>query len=169
MNKEKLEPALAGIIGKAIEGVIIADHPNGFFQVFLTFTDGTHYEFYGDGQINGARKYDQGGISSVRKFIQNPVVDVSGPITSIVIEPDEKTIVQAIHSRWYALSKLTRSILGAMFWAAVTAIFWVLYDMSGQGVYAGVPLFLAFWATAGASWIAIGEIRRNAKGKRFTD
>ncbi len=79
-NVDKLHTALQGVIGRAIAGVVIAEHEAERFQLFLAFTDGTHYEFYGAGDLNGARKIDHGDIRMVRGILaKSIVVDVVGP------------------------------------------------------------------------------------------
>jgi hypothetical protein len=53
----KLESALPGILGRTIaRAVVIMDkHPGERWQVHFEFTDGTEYELYGAGWVNGTR------------------------------------------------------------------------------------------------------------------
>jgi hypothetical protein len=56
------------ILGKKISGVVVKegeDEPKT--QIFLLFSDGTHYEFYGI--IHGTGGVDRGGIKEVRQYM----------------------------------------------------------------------------------------------------
>jgi hypothetical protein len=61
MDVLKLTNAMPGIVGKTVERVVLVRRPHWQFQMYLCFTDGTHYEFYGDGSLSGAREVHPGG------------------------------------------------------------------------------------------------------------
>jgi hypothetical protein len=50
-----------------VQRVFVADHEDGRFQLFLVFTDGTHYELYGTGTLSGARDVEPGDDFEVRR------------------------------------------------------------------------------------------------------
>jgi hypothetical protein len=60
MPINKLRSALPDVIGRTIKHIVFNDNEN-FSQVFLHFTDGTYYEFYGSA-INGIRHLDKGDL-----------------------------------------------------------------------------------------------------------
>jgi hypothetical protein len=71
----KIATALANVRGKTIEGVVLVRHDGDTnhdlsFQLYITFTDGTYYEFYGTGHLNGARGLDRGDLGAVREIVQ---------------------------------------------------------------------------------------------------
>lgn len=71
------------ILGKTINGVVVKEgeqHPRS--QVFLLFSDGTYYEFYGK-FIQGTSGVDRGGIEEVRQYMAN---------RTIVLEVFDETI-----------------------------------------------------------------------------
>lgn len=55
VNVAKLASALPEALGKTIAHIVVTEH-QGRFQLVLVFTDGTHYEFYGEGWLSGARQ-----------------------------------------------------------------------------------------------------------------
>lgn len=55
MNMDKLATGLSGAIGRTLRRVFLVARDREEFQLFLIFTDGTHYELYGTGAISGAR------------------------------------------------------------------------------------------------------------------
>jgi hypothetical protein len=63
---KKLTSALPAIIGKTIAHVVMAGHTDGRSQLFLIFTDDTHYEFYAVDTLSGARGVDRGGLAAIR-------------------------------------------------------------------------------------------------------
>jgi hypothetical protein len=65
---ERISVALAAVRGKAIDRVFVVS-TNGRFELFLVFTDATYYEFYGGGEINGARTLDKGNVGAVRELV----------------------------------------------------------------------------------------------------
>jgi hypothetical protein len=65
MPINKLRSALPDVIGRTIQHIVFSDHEN-FAQVFLYFTDGTYYEFYGPA-INGIRHLDRGRMELHRE------------------------------------------------------------------------------------------------------
>jgi hypothetical protein len=57
------------IVGKSISGVVVAETPRALRrQVFLVFTDNTHFEFWGD-SLTGAGGVDTGGLEEVGNYI----------------------------------------------------------------------------------------------------
>ena len=53
-SAEKLRTALPEIAGKTVRRTVVFWRGDQW-QVFLIFTDGTSYELYGRGEMNGAR------------------------------------------------------------------------------------------------------------------
>jgi hypothetical protein len=66
MSLRKMQSALPDLIGRTIKHVVVSEHADHHTQVYLFFTDGTYYEFYGN-WINGIRHLDHGGIEMARK------------------------------------------------------------------------------------------------------
>jgi hypothetical protein len=72
------------ILGKKINGVVVKEGEKApQTQVFLLFSDGTYYEFYGI--INGTGGVDRGGIKEVRQYM-------ASKNRSIVLEVLDETI-----------------------------------------------------------------------------
>jgi hypothetical protein len=69
MSFTKLAAALSSAIGKKLDRVIIAGHSEARFQLYLVFTDGTYYEFYGRGTLEGARAVDRGSAATLREML----------------------------------------------------------------------------------------------------
>ena len=69
MSLSKLQYALPQLVGRTIERTLVAEHPDGRFQVYLIFTDGTAYEFYGESSINGARRLDRATVSEICRWM----------------------------------------------------------------------------------------------------
>ncbi|MBK5189529.1 MAG: hypothetical protein JJD97_14900 [Gemmatimonadaceae bacterium] len=65
MSLRKLQCALPDLIGRTIEHIVVKELPDNRTQLFLFFTDGTHYEFYG-GWLDGTRHLDVGGLEISR-------------------------------------------------------------------------------------------------------
>lgn len=65
MSLRKMQSALPDLIGRTIKHVIVSEHADNRTQVFLYFTDGTYYEFYG-AWIDGIRHLSQGGLEISR-------------------------------------------------------------------------------------------------------
>ena len=61
MDILRLTHSLPGILGKTVERVVLVRRPHWTFQLYLCFTDGTHYELYGDGSLSGGREVHAGG------------------------------------------------------------------------------------------------------------
>ena len=70
MCVRKLQSALPDLIGRTIKHVVVCEHDDHRTQVFLYFTDGTYYEFYGN-WICSIRHLDVGGreVSSPHGYI----------------------------------------------------------------------------------------------------
>jgi hypothetical protein len=67
MAPMSVKSEIKGVIGKTIAGVLVAQNtrqPNT--QVFLVFSDGTYYEFYGC--VNSAAGVDRGGMAEVKRY-----------------------------------------------------------------------------------------------------
>lgn len=65
-----MKDGLAKILGKTISGVVVASkdrEPKQ--QVFLTFTDGTYFEFWGE-QFSCAGGVDDGGIEKAVSYAE---------------------------------------------------------------------------------------------------
>jgi len=60
MCVRKLQSALPDLIGRTIKHIVYCEHDRRS-QVFLYFTDGTYYEFYGT-SLCGIRYLDKGGL-----------------------------------------------------------------------------------------------------------
>lgn len=60
------------IIGKTIEKVIVAEDPqrNPREQVYLLFTDGTHFELYGD-WLTCANHIEHGGEQAILSLLEH--------------------------------------------------------------------------------------------------
>lgn len=69
MSRAKLETALPQLVGKTIERSLVAEHTDGRFQLYLIFTDGTAYEFYGRDGINGARGLDRATLPQICRWM----------------------------------------------------------------------------------------------------
>jgi len=74
INIDKLDTALQEIIGKTLDGVVVTENTHARFQIFLLFTDGTHYEFYGAGDIDGARSASKGDPKRMRSLLSKQAV-----------------------------------------------------------------------------------------------
>ena len=66
MDVRKLTAALPGILGKTIAHIVLTARIGDRSQLFLVFTDETHYEFYAIDTLSGARGVDRGGLSTVK-------------------------------------------------------------------------------------------------------
>ena len=58
-SAEKLRTALPEIAGKTVRRTVVFWRGDQW-QAFLIFTDGTSYELYGRGEMNGARSVGRG-------------------------------------------------------------------------------------------------------------
>ncbi len=85
MTMNKLRSALPDLIGRTIEHLVVNDHGAGDRQIFLFFTDGTYYEFYGT-HLSGIRHLDKGGLEIPR---QNGRIPVNGRLEIIDAEISE--------------------------------------------------------------------------------
>lgn len=68
-----MKPGIKQVLEKTISGVVIAendDEPKT--QMFLTFTDGTHLEFYGD-WFTCRNDLDRGGIPESIRYIESNI------------------------------------------------------------------------------------------------
>ena len=68
-----MKHAFGSIVGKRIKGVVVkeADSPPTC-QVFLVFSDDTHYELYTpSGDIRGTGGVDEGGFEHVKKYMSS--------------------------------------------------------------------------------------------------
>jgi hypothetical protein len=66
-----MKPGVKNIIGKTIAGVLVKERgntPRG--QVFLVFTDGTYFEFFGtEGNIEGTSDLRHGTFDDVKAYM----------------------------------------------------------------------------------------------------
>lgn len=69
MNIDKLARGLALTIGKTVSRVFLLSHDSDAFHVYLCFTDGSHFEFYGKGSLGGATSPDF-GEAEVRLIVE---------------------------------------------------------------------------------------------------
>jgi hypothetical protein len=65
----KLPDVLPMLVGKTIARTMMVFHGDGRHQLWLFFTDGTSYEFYGRGDISGARHPDQTAVEAVFRSV----------------------------------------------------------------------------------------------------
>jgi len=65
MSLRKMQSALPDLIGRTIKHIVVSEHVDHHMQVFLYFTDGTYYEFYGN-WIDGIRHLSHGGLEISR-------------------------------------------------------------------------------------------------------
>jgi hypothetical protein len=66
------------LVGKTIAHIVLKAGDSPASQLFLLFTDGTYYEFFG-GPIAGANGIDRGTLEDVLRYMSPPqkiVVDV---------------------------------------------------------------------------------------------
>lgn len=66
------------LVGKTIAHIVLKTGSSPESQLFLLFTDGTYYEFFG-GPLNGANSIDRGTLDDVRRYMspsQKNVVEV---------------------------------------------------------------------------------------------
>lgn len=70
-NRMAIKIAIEDIIGKTIKHVVVKESDSApTAQVFLIFTDDTHYELYSsNGIIRGAGSVDPGGLEWVRAYL----------------------------------------------------------------------------------------------------
>jgi hypothetical protein len=62
--------AFKGVVGKRIQGVLVAGHPRPpRNQVFLVFNDETYYELFGDA-ISSIKGTDSGGMDQAQSYAQ---------------------------------------------------------------------------------------------------
>lgn len=91
MTINKLRSALPDLIGRTIKHLVFNDNGEGFTQIFLHFTDGTYYEFYGT-HLCGMRHLDKGGLELHRahgyiaKMGRLEIIDAKTAI--VLVRPD---------------------------------------------------------------------------------
>ena len=137
-----MKSVVGGLIGRTVSGVIVAEsEKRPRQQVFLTFTDGTYFEFWGD-QFSCAGGLQRGGISEVTAYVENTM----GAKVSQMHRPPEYH--QPLPSKQWidpdpdaeGRKKLANLTKGAQlfFWinsvGAVVTAFWTLfmvYDHNG--------------------------------------
>ena len=71
MSMGKLQRHLPALIGRTIKHIVVREYGDNRSQLFLYFTDGTYYEFYG-GWLNGCGGVDVGGIECRNGSGYNP-------------------------------------------------------------------------------------------------
>jgi hypothetical protein len=95
MSLNKLRSALPDLIGRTIQHLVFNDHGDGRTQLFLHFTDGTYYEFYGT-SLSGLRHLDKGGMEMHRasSFIpKDGRLEIIDAETSVVVERPPAPVV----------------------------------------------------------------------------
>jgi hypothetical protein len=70
MNFAKLATGLSGVIGKTIARIFLVKHRTGCEQMYVVFTDGTHYEFFGVENMTGGRKVNARGSKDIRESLE---------------------------------------------------------------------------------------------------
>jgi hypothetical protein len=65
----KLPGVLPSLVGKTIERTMLVFHPDGRFQLWLFFSDGTYYEFYGSNDLSGALRAMRCAPRAVRRAL----------------------------------------------------------------------------------------------------
>ncbi len=81
----KLRDVLPKLAGKTIERTMLVIHADGGFQVWLFFTDGTSYEFYGRNDISGARTPDGTTVEQAYRSVRSAGVEV-------LLAPDRRKV-----------------------------------------------------------------------------
>lgn len=81
----KLHDALPLLVGRTIERTVVVEFAGPRFSVYLIFTDGTLYEFYGDYLGGGRRTLDQGGVDDVVRWCRESA-------KMIMVEPDRRRV-----------------------------------------------------------------------------
>jgi len=66
----KIATVAPQLIGKTIAHIILKEGDSPASQLFLLFTDGTYYEFYG-GPLTGASGIDRGTLEDVRRYMSS--------------------------------------------------------------------------------------------------
>ena len=92
MCLNKLQSALPDLIGRTIKHIVVNEHGDARAQLFLHFTDGTYYEFYGTSMC-GIRHLDVGGLEVPRAGCHIPAVgrlEILDSERSVRIEPTQK-------------------------------------------------------------------------------
>lgn len=78
-ERERLYPKaqyLDQILGKTITGVVVRENASDSLrsQVFLVFSDGTHFEFYSQSEIVPIKGVRCGGMDEVTSYSQDEIV-----------------------------------------------------------------------------------------------
>lgn len=63
---DRMAAVLPVVAGRTIERIFLAEYSGTRFRMMFVFTDGTSYEFYGVGDINGASAVESAGAAVVR-------------------------------------------------------------------------------------------------------
>ena len=69
----RVKDAVSDLIGKIISGVVVAQYPKGYprSRIYLTFSDGTAYEFWEDEQsIEMSGGLDHGGVDQIVEILE---------------------------------------------------------------------------------------------------
>ena len=69
----RVKDSLSDLIGKIISGVVVAQYPKGNprSRIYLTFSDGTAYEFWDDDNgIHMAADFDERGVDQIVKILE---------------------------------------------------------------------------------------------------
>mgnify|MGYP000889280995 CR=1 FL=1 len=73
-----MKDGLRETVGKTITKIVVTKRPRALEQVFLIFSDGTYFEFWG-GEFNCAGGVDHGGFSAVLAYAER----AGGSITAV--------------------------------------------------------------------------------------
>jgi hypothetical protein len=72
----KLPGYLPQLVGKTIAHNMLIFHQGGRFQLWQFYTDGTSYEFYGEGYISGVRGIGRTAIEDVSSSVRLSKADI---------------------------------------------------------------------------------------------
>lgn len=92
MAFDKIAGGLPGALGKTVAGAFLAEYSRERWRVILAFTDGTHYELYGEGSIDGSRSLEAGSVDELRARLMDAAA-------ARVVEVSPETLTQARRSR----------------------------------------------------------------------
>ena len=67
----KIAAALPAALGKTVAGVFLAEYSRQRWRLIVVFDDGTHYELYGEGAIEGSRMLERGDVDDVRRWMMD--------------------------------------------------------------------------------------------------
>ena len=95
MSLSKLQDALPQLVGRTIERTLVSEHPDGRFQVYLIFTDGTAYELYGQDSINGERRLDRATVSEICRWMPRSALVLVAPDRRVTARSPDRAVTPA--------------------------------------------------------------------------